>query len=141
MKLRVCLAPVVLIGYMMSMETSWHQTTDVSAPMLEVQTCERGFGLDAKASSAGFYGLGSQYGFQWQSSDWSLGLIPKAGLSYVDHPEPSLPLRTQFELGLQVLGGYQQTRIGLEYWHLSNAGLRSPNIGMDFLILQAGWAF
>lgn len=137
----MCLAPLLLIGYLFTMQTPWHQTSVVTAPMVEVQTCETGWGLDAKASTAGFYGVGGQYGWQWTQEHYRLGLLPKVGFSAVDHPEPALPLGTQFEVGLQVLGGYDQWRMGIEYWHLSNAGLKSPNIGMDFLVLQTGVAF
>src|SRR5574341_294369 len=137
----MCLAPLVLIGSLVSIETSWHRTDSVVSPMLEVQTCERGIGLDVKAASAGYYGLGMQYGWQWQFDPFSVGLLPKAGLSYVDHPVSALPMRTQFEVGAQLLTGYQSFRLGIEYWHLSNAGLRQSNIGMDFLIVQTGWAF
>lgn len=137
----LCFAPILLAGYLTAIQTPWHHTTHVVSPMIEVQTCETGVGFDVKAASSGFYGVGTQYGWRWSTNDYSIGLLPKAGFSFVDHPEPALPLGTQFELGLQLLGGYQRTRLGLEYWHLSNAGLKSPNIGMDFLVLQVGWAF
>jgi lipid A 3-O-deacylase PagL len=137
----MCFAPLILLGALVAVQTPWHQTTPVSSPVVEVQTCETGFGVDAKASSAGFYGLGGQYGWQWKQDNYSLGLLPKAGISFVDHTEPALPLGTQFEVGLQGLAGYDHWRLGLEYWHLSNAGLKYPNIGMDFLVMQVGWAY
>jgi len=137
----MCLAPLILLGYMTAIQTSWHHTTHEQGAVVEVQSCETGLGADLKVSTEGYYGLGAQYGWKWTIGDWSIGALPKAGFSYVDHPEPSLPMRAQFEVGAQLLIGHGQWRAGVEYWHLSNAGLEQPNIGMDFLILQTGWAF
>lgn len=137
----MCIAPVVLLGYLLTIQTPWHHTTSFDAPMIEVQTCETGFGMDVKASTSGLYGLGLQYGFTWRDTHRSLTLQPKAGFSYVDHPEPALPLRTQFEVGAQLLFGYDRVRLGLEYWHLSNAGLKEPNTGLDLIVIQTGWVF
>lgn len=137
----LCLAPLVLVGYAFPVVTSWHKWRDINAPMVEIQTCETGLGAHVKASQAGLYALGVHYGLTKQWDDWSVTLSPHAGLSYADHDIESLPARKQFELGLQVLGGFKQARIGLEYWHLSNAGLQSPNIGLDMIILQTGWTF
>lgn len=137
----LCLAPLVLAGFMQTIETSWHKTTNLDGAVLEVQTCDRGLGLEVKASSSGLYGLGMQYGFQATSGPWSITALPKAGLSYVDHPVYELPQRTQFELGAQILVGYERFRIGVEYWHLSDAGMKQPNIGLDMVIVQTGWRF
>ena len=95
----------------------------------------------SKASNSGLYGLGLQYGWTWGDAHRSLTLQPKVGLSYVDRPEPALPLRTQFEVGAQLLFGYDRARLGLEYWHLSNAGLKEPNTGLDLIVIQTGWVF
>ena len=137
----MCFAPLLLVGYLLTVQTSWHHTTSFDAPMGELQTCETGAGMDIKASASGLYGLGLQYGWTWHDDRRSLTIQPKAGLSYVDHPEPALPLRTQFEVGLQLLFGYDRWRLGVEYWHLSNAGLKEPNIGLDLLVVQSGWTF
>lgn len=137
----LCLAPLLLIGYAMPVITPWHQKRDIAAPVIEVQTCERGLGAHAKYSGAGLYGLGLHYGLNKTWGDWSATISPHAGLSYADHQEDTLPLKKQFELGIGVLAGFKKVRIGVEYWHLSNAGLRQPNIGVDLWIIQAGWAF
>ena len=134
-------APLILLGYMLTLQTSWHHTESVSSPVVEVQSCETGWGLDAKAATAGYYGLGTQYGWKWTFDTVSLGVIPKSGFSYVDHPAAALPMGGQFQVGGQVLVGYKRWRAGVEYWHLSNAGLEQPNVGMDFLLLQVGWMF
>lgn len=137
----LCLAPLLLLGYAMTTETQWHHTQKADGTMVEVQTCDRGLGLHAKATTSGVYALGPQYGFQQTWGDYSLTLTPQAGLSYIDHPIHCLPMRGQFELGLQVAAGYQQARISIEYWHLSNAGLQQPNIGLDLIAIQTGWRF
>jgi hypothetical protein len=137
----MCLAPVILLGYLLTVQTSWHQTTAMDAPMLEVQTCETGLGAAAHVSASGLAGLVGQYGLQWTHGDWSFTLQPKAGLSHAMQPVYELPAQTQFQLGLGLLVGYQSWRVGLEYGHASNAGLASPNIGIDTIALQTGWSF
>lgn len=136
-----CVMPVILLGYLLTIQTAWHHVSTMDAPMLEVQTCETGLGAAASVSASGLAGLVGQYGLQWTHGDWSATLQPKAGLSHAMQPVYELPAQTQFQLGLGLLVGYQRWRIGLAYQHLSNAGLASPNIGLDLLALQTGWAF
>lgn len=137
----MCFAPVILLGYLLTIQTSWHHTTTMDAPAMTVQTCETGIAAAANVSASGLAGLVGQYGWQWRSGDWSATIQPKAGLSHAMQPVYELPSQTQFQLGMGVLVGYQQWRVGLEYQHLSNAGLASPNIGLDLLVLQTGWVF
>lgn len=140
--LGMCLAPLILMGHMLTIETPWHQVKEnQDGQVVEAMTCDKGLGFDVKASTSGFYGFGAQYGFKWEGEAWSFTFLPKAGLSYVDHPVYELPQRTQFEVGAQALVEYKRFVMGVEYWHLSNAGMTKPNIGMDFLILQTGWRF
>lgn len=136
-----CLTPLLMLGYALTIQTAWHQTTDVSAPIIEVQTCETGLGLHAKASTDGLYAVGAHYGLTGEWGDWSLTLQPHAGVSYADRAIKELPLRAQFEVGAAIIGGYQNVRVAVEYWHLSNAGLKSPNVGLDMLVLLTGWEF
>lgn len=137
----MCLAPIILIGYLLTLQTSWHKTTTIDAPMLSVQACETGLGAAANVSASGLAGLVGQYGWQWRTGDWSLTIQPKTGLSHAMQPVYELPAQTQFQLGLGLLVGYQRWRVGLEYFHLSNAGLASPNIGLDLIAIQSGFAF
>lgn len=138
----LCLAPLLLTGYLFTVETSWHHTQNVNAPYVEVQTCDKGLGAHVKASAAGLYAGGLHYGFRLiDGENFSLTFQPKAGISYADHPMYELPMRTQFEVGAGLLAGYKDYRLGLEYWHLSDAGLRSPNIGMDMIGLTVGYSF
>lgn len=136
-----CLAPVILIGYLLTIQTAWHKTATFDAPMLEVQTCEVGLGAAANISASGLAGLVGQYGWQWRHNDFSFTVQPKAGFSHAMQPVYELPSQTQFQLGLGLLVGYQSWRIGLEYQHLSNAGLAQPNIGLDLLAIQTGLTF
>ena len=137
-----CLAPLVLIGYLFTLQVHATQTSNMNAPVLDLQSCETGWGVHAKASTSGLYAVGGQYGWTWQPvASWSVTLQPRAGVSYVDHPVEALPLRTQFELGTQLLLGYDRWRVGVEYWHLSNAGLRQPNTGLDLLEVLTGIVF
>lgn len=137
----MCWAPLMLVGYLLSVNPWGNPTPHVSASFVEVQSCPVGLGFEAKASSAGFYGAGVQYGWQWTVDRMTIGLLPKAGLAYVDHEVYGLPLRTPFGVGGQALLGYDRWLAGVEYWHLSNAGLEQPNIGMDFIIAQLGVRF
>lgn len=139
----LCLAPLILVGYALTMHMQpVRKPADVSAPVVEVQTCERGAGLALKASGAGLFGLSAQYGVPLYTGERaSVTLSPKMGLSYASENYRELPMRGQFEVGAQLLLGWDQFRVGVEYWHLSNAGLQQPNIGLDMLIVQTGWAF
>ena len=138
----LCFTPLVLTGYLFTVQTSWHKTESVDAPSIEVQTCEQGIGAHVKASGTGLYGAGLHYGFTKAfDGHWTVTFQPKAGLSYSDRPRRELPSQTQFEVGAQLLVGYDRFRVGVEYWHLSNAGMKMPNIGMDMIGVTTGWVF
>lgn len=139
----VCFIPVVLIGHMLTLQPNSTHISNVNGGQLEVQSCERGFGIHARAApGVGLWGAGGHYGIKIYANDhWTATFLPKVGVSYSDRPYPELPMRTQFELGAQLLLGYEQVRLGIEWWHLSNAGLESPNIGLDMLVLQTGLVF
>lgn len=139
----LCLAPLILIGYALTMHIQpVRKPAQIDAPMVEVQTCERGTGLTAKASAAGLFGLGLQYGVPLYTGEHvSATFSPKMGLSYASEPYRELPMRGQFEVSAQLLLGWEQLLVGVEYTHFSNAGLQHPNIGLDMLVFQTGWVF
>ena len=138
----ICVAPLMLVGYLFTLQTPSHHSTLLNGAVIELQTCETGLGAHIKASSSGLYASGIQYGLTWQiTPKWSMTLSPRLGLSYVDHPVYELPMRTQFELGTQLLFGYDRWRGGVGYWHLSNGGMKDPNIGVDLLEVLTGWRF
>lgn len=149
----LCLAPVLMVGYLASTDIhvtkdSKHKNTVGDAAMVSLQTCDKGWGINAKAATNGLYGTELQYGFKFEPMpEYSLTLTPRFGVSYVDHPVVELPQRTQFGLGGQVAFGYKDFRLGVEFWHLSNGkalGLNTadgPNIGMNMIAIQTGWVF
>lgn len=149
----LCFAPVLMVGYLASTDIhvtkdSKHKNTVGDAAIVSLQTCDKGWGVNAKAATNGLYGTELQYGFKFEPvPDYSITLTPRFGVSYVDHPVVELPQRTQFGLGGQVAFGYKDFRLGVEFWHLSNGkalGLNTadgPNIGMNMIAIQTGWVF
>lgn len=146
----LCLAPVIMAGIISTVElnTAVSQETSGSGQILSVQTCDRGWGLEAKATTIGLYGAGVQYGMQWEPAEtFSVTLTPRFGVSYADRPMKELPQRTQFGLGAALSLGYGSARIGVELFHLSNGkafGLNvdeGQNIGLNTVILTTGWVF
>lgn len=136
-----CLAPLLLAGYMMTVSPFGHSSPNENGVIVELQTCERGAGGHVRASSSGLYALGLQYGIGTEFGPISLTFQPRAGFSHVDHENRNLPLGTQFELGGQMLVGYDRYRFAVDYWHLSNAGIKKPNLGMDTFSVMVGVAF
>lgn len=140
--LDLCLAPLFLAGYLHTLPVPTKYQTNVDAAVVEIQSCETGPGVHAKATSSGLYGVGIQYGLTWHPTPrTSMTFQPRGGLSYADHPVRELPQQTQMEVGAQVLLGLDQYRVAVEYWHLSNAGMRQPNIGLNMLIFMGGITF
>jgi hypothetical protein len=129
----LCLAPVIFAGYLLTLV----QYPNVDSPGVEVQTCEKGLGLHAKAYTGPAYAFGTHYGFHWEQGKWSWNVQPQIGLA-TSHRGKS---EKYFELGMQFTVGYDHARLGVEYWHMSNAGLSYPNGGLDMLVLQTGWRF
>lgn len=137
----VCFEPLLLAGYLLTLQPNATHVSRLDAPLIEMQSCERGVGLDARAATSGVFGLMGQYGFQWQSGDWSYTLIPKAGLGYHDVMLLEQQSKLNFSLDAQFLIGYKSGRVGLEYWHMSNAGLGDRNAGLDVFAATFGWKF
>jgi hypothetical protein len=137
----MCLAPLLLLGVLTTLPVNAANVTAWTSPLLEVQTCERGPGLYAKASPVGVGSLGLQYGLTWDPAPaWRLTLTPQAGLGLVG-TVPELSSTANFSLGGQLALGYQRTQINLGYWHISNAGLGDVNTGLDMLTVMGGWAW
>ena len=137
----MCLAPVIMTGYLLTMQPNKSHTSNVDGTVWDAQTCESGLGLHVRAQTAGLYSLGTQYGFTLQYDDWTITLQPRAGLSYNSVTYRELPAQGQFELGTVFSVGYKDFRVGLDYWHLSNAGLKAPNIGLDMMGVMVGMQF
>lgn len=148
-----CLVPVLLAGVLFSTDVhfsthSKNKTELDHAGIVQVMSCETGPGIGLKASTNGLYGLDLQYGLTWQpAASWSLSVLPKLGLSATSQEVKELPQYVQFGLGIQLLVGYEEYRLGLEVWHLSNGsalGLNvsdRPNIGLNLPLLTIGKVF
>ena len=148
-----CLAPVLLVGALLSTNVhistpSKNQTQVDHAGILQALSGETGPGIGLKASTNGLFGLDLHYGLTWQpNQSWSLSMLPKLGISATANEINELPQYVQFGLGLQILAGYEEYRLGLELWHLSNGsalGLNvsdRPNIGLNLPLLTIGKVF
>jgi len=150
MKLRelgtLTLAPVALVGYMQATDLHFRGGSSSGAAvgnavLFEGMTSATGLGLGAKASTNGLYGIDLQYGLTWKGEQWSLSFIPKLGFSATSNTVKELPQDVQFGLGAQFLFGYEHYRAGIELWHLSNAGVTAPNIGLNLPVIQVGYSF
>jgi hypothetical protein len=139
--LPLCMIPLILVGYTTTLDWSKTPPPNENGPILEVQSCERGLGGHVKVTSRGLYAVGFQYGLGTELGPVSVTLQPRMGFSATDHTNRNLPQGVQFEVGLQFLIGIEQYRLALDYWHLSNAGITDPNIGMDLLGVLVGYAF
>lgn len=137
----LCLAPVLLIGHLFTLHPNPSHTSRLDGTMIEVQTCDRGIGLDVKATDSGLYGLNAQYGFQWRDGPFSVTLTPQAGGAYHDVQRPEETSKLTFGLGGQLSLGYGSARVAVEYWHNSNAGLGHQNAGFDMIGILGGWSF
>lgn len=140
----VCFAPLLLVGYALTIETSWHQSYNADAPYVQLQTCEVGWGAHGKLSALPWGTAGLHYGLTWSpATDVELIAQPQLGLSYANqiHPNGYRQI-SRFEVGLAVMARYRQLQMSLEYTHLSNGefGSRS-NVGLDLIGLQTGWKF
>lgn len=133
--------PYVSLGYVDTFQPNASHTSQIQGPMLAVQSAVQGPGIAARAiPSAGMVTLGGQYGFDIPHTP--LTVTPSAGMAYVGESFPELPMKTPFALGLSVgmpIG--LKARLTAEYLHLSNAGLRQPNIGLDLGSIMVGYPF
>jgi len=142
----LCLAPIALAGYLYASEVTTNvskrtEHTTGQGAVATVLTCDRGLGLGVKGATNGLYAVEAHYGLKGELGSFSASLLPKAGLSYTDHTVKELPQTLQFSVGAQLLLGFEHYRAGVELWHLSNAGMTQPNIGLNMVVIQAGWEF
>lgn len=140
--LGLCLAPLVLVGMVHTIHVP-HTKSSTDSVLLEAHTCPTGLGAHVTAApSANLYSVGLQYGFEFPIyGRLRARVIPQVGISYDAHHYRELPLHTQFEVGGELQFAYGQVTVGYKYWHLSNAGLRDKNIGLDMGALLVGYSF
>ena len=136
-----CLEPLIMAGYLFMANPHRENGANLNAPLMEMQTCEEGIGVGMKAAQSGVYALEAQYGLKGHLGPLSVGLIPKFGVGYQDVLTLEQQSKTNFSLGAQFLMGYEKARVGLEWWHMSNAGSGERNAGLDLIMVTAGWAF
>lgn len=147
--LDLCLAPILFAGYAMGVSSLLGQDdSHPSAPLVEVQTCQRGLGAYTNATTNGLYAGGAQYGLTVYDEAFTVTLTPHAGLSYADHPVHALPSRTQFDVGIGAYAGFGRFVSGVTYSHWSNGGHvvhsgyeAQHNHGLDRLELKLGVTF
>lgn len=139
-----CLSPVILAGLVSVVQMPWHSVYDAShfqAGTLQVQTCELGVGGNFKATTNGIVSAGLQYGLKKDLGRYSISVTPFAGGAYSAEDFTENATRLNFSLGAQIMGGFDQYRLAVEFWHLSNAGLAYPNYGLDMISVLTGVAF
>ena len=137
-----CFAPVILAGYLFTLHPNPSHVTSVNDPLLEVQTCQTGPGLDAKATASGMGSLQGQYGVEiLDRGPWSWIVTPKAGGAILPQHVQELTSTVNFSLGLQNTIRYDRGSVALEYWHQSNAHLGATNAGLDMIAIMGGWLF
>lgn len=137
-----CLEPVLLAGYLVMADPHRdRRAANLSGAMVSAQTCADGPGVSVRATQSGLGNLSAQYGWSIQRGPWSWSVVPHVGLAYVAEDVWEQARRTNFGLGVQVMGGYRRFRMAVEWWHVSNAGMGSPNAGLDMLAVLTGWAW
>jgi hypothetical protein len=140
----LCLAPIILLGYVTAIQTSWHDSAQVHPLMGQVQTCKDRLGLHLKAGAEPWVAGGVHYGFTWPiKENMEFTLQPQMGLSYsnTQHPYQGRQI-TKFEAGVALMLTYQRTVVSLEYTHMSNGkGVDPTNAGLDLVGIQVGYRF
>lgn len=140
----LCLAPLVLLGYAWTIQTSWHHSADVDAFYAQAQTCKTGFGLHGKVSAAPWVSGGLHYGWTWEPKpEVELTVQPQLGLSYFNVEGPNGHRQIgRFEVGMALMASFRRVHVVLEYQHMSNGeGTHPGNVGLDLVGLSTGWRF
>lgn len=139
----LCFAPVILAGFVNTIGPAYTHQPQTNSIMIEAQTCNRGLGLVVTAApNSGLYGFGIQYALRLPLGErFAISLIPQAGISHDTHGYQHLPLHTQFEVGGEIALSYDKVSVSYKYWHLSNAGLKQPNWGLDMGAVLVGYSF
>lgn len=144
----LCLVPVLLAGAVSTMQLQTNVQKDSVGGYVQALSCETGPGVGVKASTLGLYAIEGHYGFTYKPGMFTFSVLPKLGLSYgTSAYRHELPQTVQFSLGALALVGYEQYRVGLEYWHMSNGdalGLsltNKQNIGLDTVAFTVGFSF
>lgn len=140
----LCLAPIVLLGYSHTIQTSWHTSQDISGPMMEVQSCKEGLG-GRIAYGSEWVQVGPQYGLSLTLSDkWSVTGQIHGGLGYSNthHPDSHIRQVTKWNGGVSFMLQYTSYGIKVGYDHMSNGrGLDPTNHGQDMVSMGGYYVF
>ena len=142
--LGMCLAPLILVGYASSIETSWHHSHDISGPYMEAQTCISGLG-GRVAFGEHWVQVGPQYGMLVTlPSGWGIVAQAHGGLGYSNthHPETGVRQVTKWNGGLELLLTKDRYVLKGGYDHMSNGrGVDPTNSGQDMWSVAVGYSF
>lgn len=137
----MCFVPLILAGYLFTLHPAAGHPTSMNSPVAQAYTCEHGPGFNARWATEGVGSVGIHYGIGYTSGDWSIALLPQVGVGLLDHHVPELTSTVNFDLAATVAIGYNHSRIAVEYWHQSNAGLGDRNAGLDMVAIMGGLSF
>lgn len=137
----MCFAPILLLGYLFTSHPNPAHVTSLNNPYVQAMTCDRGPGLDLKASPD-ISTLQAQWGFvAHDEGPWTVSILPKAGGAMLSKHIPESQSQMNFALSIQLLIGYERVHFSFEQLHESSAGLGDRNIGKDMTFVGAGWSF
>jgi hypothetical protein len=142
--LRMCLAPLVMVGFLQSIETSWHHAKDISGGMAEIQTCKDG--LSARmAFSPDMVQIGPSWGISWPLGQmWSITGSFHGGMGYSNtiHPDSGVRQITKWNGGVSLIVQYSHYVGKIGYDHNSNGrGIDPTNHGIDHISYMMGYVF
>ncbi len=96
----------------------------------------------------GFTPIQGEYKFLWSNVDWAPYINLGAGFAYTDWTKRGRELGSDFEFLLNGGAGieFYKTREGAfnlnyKFWHISNAGIKRPNIGLNTHVFSIGYSF
>ncbi len=137
----LCFAPLVILGYAQTIETSWHHSADLSGPYVEAQTCRDGFG-GRVALSEQVVQAGIQYGYTiilGAVLSMTLNLHGGYGGSNTMHPRTGVRQITTLNVGASVSLNLDRYSLKLGVDHMSNgSGLNPANVGQDMASIGLG---
>ena len=140
----LCLAPLLLLGYAHTIETSWHHSASLSGAYVEVQTCKDGLGARV-AFSSDWVQLGPQFGYTWMlGDDWSMTAQAHGGIGYSNtfHPLTDVRQVTKWNGGIGLLLNVDRYSLKIGYDHMSNGrGYAPTNAGQDMWTIGVGLSF
>ena len=140
----LCLAPLVLLGYSHTVQTSWHTSQDISGPVVEVQTCKDGLGARL-AYGKEWVQVGPQYGLSFDvGQNWHITGQVHGGLGYSNtfHPDSHVRQVTKWNGGVSFMIQYQRVGVKVGYDHMSNGRGKDPtNHGQEMVSIGGIYEF